>query len=175
MDPIKEYIDARNKPLAQLRANGIQLLAKVRGVLSNIATVGVSIGISPRDEILNNNTHAEINLMIYNYLSRVREGGRDARCPMPPPFLIIGEYSPQHRWHYHGAILVHEMRTLDRIKRYISRKIGRCVTGQISFVESYVDYCIKTYNKDEEMFKMYMVFNDESYVTTVMDTKDKSI
>lgn len=165
-DLVKNYMIERSQPLAQLRENGLRNMAQVKDVLRSIANVGVSIGISPRDTVLSEMNHTEINKIINDYLLRVREGDAGARCPHPPPFLVIGEYSPQHRWHYHGAIAVKEMKTLDRIKKYIQRKIGRCVTAQISYVESYVDYCTKTY-KDDSPLKVYSIFNDDCYVSNL--------
>ena len=169
-DVIKEYV-LRNceNPLSQLRKTGLQMMAHVKDTLRQIATVGVEICICPRDNITDQYTVEQINQIIHKYLSRVREEGSGAQgAPRPPPSLLVGEYSRQHRWHYHGAILCRQIETLNRIKRYFNNKLGRTKTAQISYVESYVNYCFKSYEDDpQDMLKSWHIFTSNSYVSLI--------
>lgn len=157
------------KPLAQLRENSLREVAVVKNRLRAIANVGVSIGISPSDDTLKRYSIEEINSRILKYLMRQREVGIVFAKGegMPPPALLVGEYSNKHRWHYHGVIIVKNIKTLDKIKRGLNNSIGRCVTEEISYVESYVNYCFKQYEDQTKIDGKWCVFDNTKYICTV--------
>lgn len=157
------------KSLALLRENSLKEVAVVKNTLRQIAHKGVSIGISPSDDTLKKYSIEEINTRIQRYLMRQRESGIVFAKGegMPPPALLIGEYSNKHRWHYHGVIFVKDIKTLDKIKRGLNNTIGRCVTEEIKYVESYVNYCFKQYDDPTKVDSKWNVFDKSKYISTV--------
>lgn len=95
----------------------------------------IAVGISPRDNVLNQDFHQTINNRIKHIFTRRQI-----------PFTIVGEWSPEkHRWHYHGFCKIPNLTKLDSLKRSISRQIGRIETENIRDEPAYIDYMVKCY------------------------------
>jgi len=160
-DEVKKFIAVVRKPLAELRQKQV---AEISGIKDLINGDGVAIGISPSDKTLNEYTRGEITHIIRVTFNRLRARGSDGvLVPVAPLALhLTGEYSPQHRWHYHGIIKVNNIVTLDRIKKRLNKLIGRTVTEQINNTENYINYMFKQYISDENNY--YMWDKDECYI-----------
>lgn len=121
------------KPLAELS------IQQAHDKLDDLVNGCVAIGISPTDTIIQNNTHDGINAIVKRIMKRRRI-----------KFFVVGEWSPKHRWHYHGIVDVRNtiydsMKTLDLLKKSLTRQIGRTQTEQIQNEPAYVDYMLKCY------------------------------
>lgn len=158
---VNDWKQRVDKPLADLRAKTIIEIKKLK---QSIDTDGVCIGISPNDGILNKHTRGELTEFIQKLFERMRIKGVDGHLnPIKPLVLVlVGEYSPKHRWHYHGIIKVNNIVTLDKIKKKINQIIGRCITEQIRNDESYIDYMFKQYIGDDSNY--YVWNKDECYI-----------
>lgn len=144
-DNVKDYIRAKVRPLADLRAERRQDAIRCHDSID--VNGGVAIGISPTDSILDKYTREELTATITKILQRMRMRGSDGRLvPVAPLSLIlVGEYSEKHRWHYHGIIKVNNVVILDSIKRKLRQIVGRTITEEIREDEKYIDYMFKTY------------------------------
>jgi len=143
-DNVREYVERVGKPLAELRARD---LMDIKDCKDKIERGGVAIGISPTDTILNKFDRGEITEMITKIFKRIRvRGSEGALVPLAPLTLhMVGEYSPKHRWHYHGLINVENIIVLDKLKKRLNTVIGRVVTECIRNEEQYIDYMFKQY------------------------------
>lgn len=151
-DLVKAWVARGSDTLADLRAD--QDLV-IMSLIDNIDTRGVAIGISPNDSILEKYSRGEITDILYNMFDGMRVRGSDGGLvPIAPLTLtLVGEYSPKHRWHYHGIINVTDIKTLEKIKSRIRTKIGRVITEQINNTENYKRY----------IFKLYLNTKDRTY------------
>jgi len=161
-DPITVKFREDATHLANLRETTVIEVAGIKAWLNSM-TFGCVIGVSPTDKVLHDSKPIEITQLIINILRKTR--ARDvsgALVPLAPlRVALTGEYSPtNHRWHYHGLINVTTIETLMKIKRLLTAKIGRTVTGALSNQPLYIDY----------MFKQY---TNENYTTFYPWNKDK--
>lgn len=157
-DLVKEYIAVVNRPLAELRRLSVAQISAIRDHIRDSSIMdGVCIGISPSDKTLQEYDRGEITDMIIRTIKRMRYRGSDGRLvPIAPLHLIIvGEYSPQHRWHYHGIIKVNNIVILDKIKKRLNQVIGRTVTEMIMNAERYDKYMFKQYIADENNYYVW--------------------
>lgn len=143
-DCFEKWLERNEKPLAELRSKN---MVEIYNLKQKAPTGGVAIGISPADSVLDNHSEMEITKLIYKIVSKMRSRGSDgALVPIAPLDLyIVGEYSPKHRWHYHGIIKVTNIEILNKIKKKLSHMIGRTVTEQIKHEPNYIDYMYKQY------------------------------
>lgn len=163
LDTVKEYVERVGKPLADLRAKALQDAIQCR---HSVNPEGVAIGISPCDNIIDKYSRGEITDLIYRLFKKIRARGSDGgrMVPIAPLALfLVGEYSPKHRWHYHGIIKVDNIVILDKIKKRINRVIGRCVTEDIRDTEKYIDYMFKQYT-DATHSHYYVWDSKECYI-----------
>lgn len=119
----------------------------------------VVIGISPRDDVLNKcENHAELNKLIKDTIRNTR-GINSIFC--------VGEWAPHtHRWHYHGIARFEDILALERVKRKLSRFIGRTITEQLKDEEAYEDYMFKVYEEPVVM-NTIQPFTESSYFLLV--------
>lgn len=163
LDYVKEFNRRVGIPLAGLRAE--QLLDVIKCRMS-VDSGGVAIGISPRDSILEKYTRGEITNMIYKIFKRIRARGSDGGLVAIAPLTLhlVGEYSPRHRWHYHGTITVENIVILDKIKKRINTTIGRVVTEQITNENNYINYMFKQYTNTDILSTYFPWNRDECYI-----------
>lgn len=162
IDEVKEYERIVKKPLAELCAMRLKRMVAIKG---QIREDGVAIGISPKDAILNQLDREETTILINDIFNKARRKDESGTIvPLHPLSVqLIGEYSPKHRWHYHGIIKVQDIRILDYIRRRITAKIGRCQTEQIRNTKDYINYMFKQYESPE--FGLYYPFiENECYI-----------
>lgn len=145
-DHYKAFVKRSEKPLAELREKTLGEIRDIRAGIGDLVH-GVAIGISPTDKVLNEYNRGEITNIINRMFKSMRMRGSDgALSPIAPlSLLLVGEYSPKHRWHYHGIIKVNNITTLEAIKKRLRKSIGRTVTECINDTENYVDYMFKQY------------------------------
>jgi len=150
IDTIKEFLRQSEKPLAELCQKTLQEIEIIKEDIDEY-TAGVAIGISPTDKILNELSRGEITQLLTKIFMRIRMRGSDGRAePIAPlSLLLVGEFSPKFRWHYHGLLKVNDVTTLDYIKRRLNKVIGRTVTEQINNTVNYVNYMFKQYECPE--------------------------
>lgn len=108
-----------------------------------------TIGISPNDKLLSKMEEVEISKQLataicYLWDNRFITGA-----------IIVGEYSPQWRWHYHGYISFKQGKALSLARRLLSLEgLARVVISKVqifSFVKS--EYLFKTYMKTDLQLK----------------------
>lgn len=148
IDNVKAFLKRNETDLAELR---IKTLGKIKEIRDKIVEDGVAIGISPDDNMLKNN-RTKVTEIIFNMFKKFRVKTEGRMIPPPLSITLIGEYSNSHRWHYHGIIKVTDIIILDKIKRMIKRRVGRCVTEQIRNVPLYIDYMFKQYNNPQSFY-----------------------
>jgi len=148
LDEVKQYSGRNENLLAELRRKTV---VEIQDIKMRIKEDGVVIGISPPDSLLNQHTRGEITNLIRIFFNRMRERREDgALCPIFPLSLyLVGEYSPKHRWHYHGIIKVNNILVLDKIKRRCQKLFGRTITEQMNNSVNYINYMFKQYECPE--------------------------
>lgn len=161
-DPVKDIQRRKEDSLADLR---LKQVAEINVMKQGIIQDGVAIGISPPDSILDKYTRKEITDLIRVFFKRVRARGSDGRIvPIAPLALdLVGEYSPKHRWHYHGIIKVSNIVVLDSIKARCRKLFGRTITEQINNTSNYINYMFKQYECPEH-FLFYPWVKEECYI-----------
>lgn len=166
----KAFVQRSEKPLAELRKKMLGEIEEIK-MRSDRYTKGVAIGISPNDNMLNHYKRGQITDIITGIFKKLRAKGSDGRIvPIAPvALLLVGEYSPKHRWHYHGLIVVDNIVILEKIKRKINNIIGRTVTEQINNVVAYINYMFKQYECPSH--GLYYVWNKKECV--IEYNKDK--
>lgn len=65
--------------------------------------------------------------------------------PFIPHIVLIGEHSPQGKFHFHGIYRGISNDLLSKIKRSIVRCLGRTEVKMIKYQQSYIDYMFKSY------------------------------
>jgi len=163
---IKAFNRRSENTLAELRRKNACEIAEIKKeIVDSKLCNGLMIGISPKDDVINTMSRGEISKLIYDIFRKARERlSTGALVPVANLSLVlIGEYSPAgHRWHYHGLIHVKDILTLERLKRRISLRVGRCVSGHVMNTEIYLGYMFKQYVED---FNNFYVWNkEECYV-----------
>lgn len=158
-DEVRRYISRRSTPLAELREKNAWQIQELKTVLYNAPVMkGIAIGISPRDDILNNNTRGMITKKIKGIFMNMRSktlfktpGIVAGSSPPPRPFMLVlvGEYSPGNfRWHYHGMMLCDNINVVMSIKHRLNKLIGRTITEQVKDTVLYTNYMFKSYECD---------------------------
>lgn len=117
--------------------NGKDLDNEVEQQLRMISEKGVEITVTYKPELQNNFSSRRLTYMVYEILAKTR-GKVQA--------VIIGEYSKTGVYHMHGSILA-DGKTVNTLKRKLSRDIGRVEIKAIKYSESWVEYCLK---KDDD-------------------------
>lgn len=180
MGDYTEWQRRRADTLADLRRkNAVEIEGLKNAIHGSAVVYGVAIGISPKDEVLKQFTRGEITHLINKIFKRMRirgsDGTNDIVRPIAPLILtLVGEYSPKHRWHYHGLIFVKNIEILQYIKKRLTKVIGRTVTENIRCVHTYVDYMFKSYECDDHKDFMLWV-KDDCYLSyqTVWHEKEE--
>jgi len=160
-DVVKSYKAEIDKPLADLRQKKV---AEIRDIMKDMSMDGISIGISPSDVTLDKYERGEITNMIRNMFKRMRASDGQG---LSLTLILVGEYSPVHRWHYHGVLKVKNIKIVERIRKKLNTLIGRTVTEQIRNTELYKDYMFKQYIADDMDY--YMWDSKECYINISRD------
>lgn len=69
--------------------------------------------------------------------------------------MLIGEYSDSGMYHMHGLLLTNTGRTVDALKRKLTRELGRVQIKTITWTEAYINYILKDTDKNRK------IYNDE--------------
>lgn len=154
----KAFVSRSEKPLAELREKMLLEVALIKEDIHKHYSCGVAIGISPTDTVLQKYDRGEITKSIESIFKRAsnrRPGAPESRGRFDA--ILVGEYSPQFRWHYHGILIVENVLILEKVKRILNKLIGRTIVEQINNVPRYVEYMFKQY--DNTTYGTYYPWN----------------
>lgn len=70
--------------------------------------------------------------------------------------ILIGEFSDSGMYHMHGLVKA-DGRTINIIKRNLTRDIGRVKIGMIKYTESYAKYIMKDVHKTRRIYSSEVV------------------
>lgn len=116
----------------------------------------LEIWINPRNES-NDMGPAPLNTKIFKILTKYCSN-----------FILIAEVPPHNLtyWHYHGLcnIIGNDIMKIQKLKRCLSRNVGRSSVNQITNTPAYVDYMFKMYTTAHVLHKI-QPFTNNSYIT----------
>lgn len=122
--------------LSNLRPKWAQSVARYKDIMRHIANVGICFSINPTDQSNQKLGESGIKGIVQRAFDR-----------FSAMYMLIPEYNTKrHQLHYHGCCIVRDYEILNKIKRSITRQVGRCETESIADVEAWIDYCFKCYN-----------------------------
>jgi len=85
--------------------------------------------------------------------STIRKALRKA--PTNSKLILVGEHSNTGRFHYHGIALNIPNDFIAKLKRTLTRQIGRTEIKQISYFESYKIYMVKSYKNSDQLPELW--------------------
>lgn len=118
--------------------DGKELENEVEQQLRLVSEKGIEITVTFKPELQDAFSSRRLTYMVYELLVKTK-GKIQA--------VIIGEYSKTGLYHMHGSILA-DGKIINRVKRKLSKEIGRVEIKAIKYSESWVEYCLK---KDDEV------------------------
>lgn len=71
------------------------------------------------------------------------------KCPHTARLFLIGEHSPTGLWHYHGGFVGIPADQVSKLRRACTRELGRTEIKMIRYIESYKQYCLKSYEHND--------------------------
>lgn len=111
---------------------------RYKAMARNVLKIGRTFNISPSDETLKKSV-SSMTALIKKPLERYNV-----------PYVLVMEFSPDMRLHYHGAILVRSVEEYDHIRRILVRTVGRTVSTFCNDVEGWLTYMFKSYDNKHE-------------------------
>lgn len=148
--PIEEYYkdgEAINNTLSNCRPKMVLKdehpdIEDVRTKLEQISEKGIEITITFKPELQNRYSPKTLTDIVKNILQEYRKRNKFS-C------VMVGEFSRVGIYHLHGSILA-PARMINSMRRKMPRELGRTELKAIRYVESWVKYCLKDEETNEE-------------------------